>query len=132
MLKPLDLTTLDPHRADLRCPARPRLARPYREIVKRWMTGPAEHSLIEKSTFASAEPPVTSGRTEFENRLEIASERIVQRASGWPEGRSTVTSAKQVAARRSPRIFTQEARDAAMQRAKGTSAIVHAAREKEL
>ncbi len=100
------------------------------EIVKRWATGPADHSLSVceidfrvggRARYVWKNPQFEMGmNAEF---LEIVEhERIVHTEDyeGWPEGRSTVTSNFAEAGGRTTitveiEYLTQEARDAAMQ-----------------
>ncbi len=100
------------------------------EIVKQWMTGPADHSLpvceIDfrvggKARFVWKNPEFEMGMTaEYVEIVEH--ERIVHTElfEDWPEGRSTVTTSFAEAQGRTTvtvdiQYETQEARDAAMQ-----------------
>ena len=100
------------------------------ELVKRWATGPPDHSLIAceidfrvggSARYVWKNPQFEMGMAvEF---LEIVEhERIVHTEDyeGWPEGRSTVTTTfveadGQTTITLDIQYLTQEARDAAMQ-----------------
>ena len=134
-MKPLDLTTPTPISIRIVRTFDAPLALVWRahiepEIVKCWMTGPAEHSLIEckidfrvggAARYVWKNPEFEMGMTA--NFLEIVEhERIVHTEDfeGWPEGRSTVTSNFVETSGRTTvtvdiEYLTQEARDAAMQ-----------------
>ena len=134
-MKPLELTTPTPTSTRIvrsfDAPL-PLVWRAHTEpaIVKRWATGPADHSLIAcdfdfrvggSGRYVWKNPQFEMGmNVEF---LEIVEhERIVhtEDCEGWPEGRSTVTSTFVEADGRTTitvdiQYQTQEARDAAMQ-----------------
>jgi len=100
------------------------------ELVERWATGPADHSLVAceidfrvggKARYVWKNPRFEMGMSaEF---LEIVEhERIVHTEDydGWPEGRCTVTTTFVETAGRTTvtldiQYLTREARDAAMQ-----------------
>ena len=134
-MRPLELTTPTPTSTRIVRSFDAPLAFVWRahtepDLVRRWMTGPADHSLVVceidfrvggTGRYVWKNPEFEMGMTaEF---LEIVEhERIVhtEEFEGWPEGRTTVTS---TFAERDGvttitvdiRYSTQEARDAAMQ-----------------
>ncbi|MEM7307940.1 MAG: SRPBCC family protein [Planctomycetota bacterium] len=99
-------------------------------LVQRWMTGPADHTLVvcEIDFRVGGEARYVWKNPEFEMGMTAAfleiveHERIVHTEDfeGWPEGKSTVTTSFDEAGGRTTvtvdiQYLTQEARDAAMQ-----------------
>lgn len=134
-MKPLELTTPTPTSTRIVRTFDAPVALVWRahteaELVKRWATGPADHSLIAceidfrvggSARYVWKNPQFEMGMSsEF---LEIVEhERIVHTEDydGWPEGRSTVTTSfveagGQTTVTLDIQYLTQEARDAAMQ-----------------
>lgn len=134
-MKPLELTTPTPTSTRIVRSFDAPLALVWRaytepELVKGWVTGPADHSLTTceidfrvggRARYVWKNPQFEMGMSaEF---LEIVEhERIVHTEDydGWPEGRSTVTttfteSGGQTTVTLNIEYLTQEARDAAMQ-----------------
>lgn len=134
-MKPLELTTPTPTSTRIVRTFDAPLALVWRahtepELVKRWASGPADHSLIGceidfrvggNARYVWKNPQFEMGMTaEF---LEIVeNEHIVHTEDydGWPEGRSTATTTfveaqGQTTVTVDIQYQTQEARDAAMQ-----------------
>ena len=134
-MKPLELTTPTPTSTRIVRTFDAPLALVWRAhtdaaLVKRWMTGPHDHSLLVceidfrvggKARYVWKSPEFEMGMdAEFLEIVEHVRTVHTEEFEGWPEGRCTVTSHfterdGQTTLTVDIQYLTQEARDAAMQ-----------------